>query len=172
MPKIWLAPSGRLIEGHVLDCAKRPLEEALHLYDSNLYVKWNPRKLKGWGCWEVRRSPEEKVVIETIPFKGVTYTSIGYKEIDIIHHVMDVPYLNYLILEKLKKMDTWQEFNKGAGWAADLDYKEAKKQEEIVDKSEAEKAYNLKQHRSQIKDLMDYVNSGGNPARLADHWDP
>lgn len=167
---IKTGPTGRIATGSVLDCAKGPLEQALKFYDPCLYVKWNPKKLKGWGCWEIRRRPEEKQVVESVSFGGATFSRVEYKEYDMVHHVMDLAYLNYNALEKLKAMDTWSEGRKGLEWVKQLDYREAKAQERIEAKASVEREYNLKQLKPQIKDLMDFVSSGGNPARLADHW--
>ncbi len=169
------APTGKAIEGHVLDCAKRPFLEALRLYDPLLYVKWNPKKCRGWGCWEVRRRPEEKTIRpeDVTVWRGNTIVCPKYHENNLTHHVLDIPYLNYRVLEKLKSMDMWEQ--KDMGYKAKnlnsvIEYNEAKFDEKTEDKALSELKYNLKQQKSQIRWLKDYVNSGGNPYRLADHW--
>lgn len=170
MSRIYLGPCGNLIKGHVLDSARSPLEAKMREYDSQLYVKWNPSKLRGEGLWEVRRRPENKVPKYSVVYKGNTYTSLEYVENGLVSHLFDVPYLNYKILEKLKEIDTWNASYKVQDYGKDLDYKEAKIQEKLEEKAEGERDYMIKQHKSQIKDFMEYVQSGGNPYAIADFW--
>lgn len=171
MSKITTGPCGRISKGHVLDCSIKPFEAKLKEYDEQLYVKWNPKKLNGWGCWEIRRRPEFKSKVDYAVFQGNTYFRTEYKEYDFIHHVLDAPYLNYRIIERLKASDTWKSSNnKAKTFVNDIEYLEERKQEELKNKAIDERAYALKQQRSQIKDLMEFVSSGGNPARIADYW--
>lgn len=175
MAKVWLKPTGNVITGHVLDCAVGPLEKALRDHDAQLYVKWNPRKLHGWGVWEVRRRPESKSVREEdiVVWKGNTFVFPKYHEVSIVNHVVDVPYLNYSVVSKVKGMDTWakEQFGyKGKNFAREVEYLEAKYDESVDEKSMLERDYNLKQMRSEIRDLKEFVLSGGNPARIADFW--
>jgi hypothetical protein len=168
--KVWLKPTGGVIKGHVLDCAIGPLSEKLRDYDAQLYVKWNPKKLKGWGCWEIRRRPEEMKVSEVEVFGGNTFVKLAYVENNLVNHVLDVPFLNYKILEKLKDMDQWKDDSRGADFNKRADYLEAKYDEKVEQHAEDEKNYMIKQHKSQIRDFKEYVLSGGNPYRLADYW--
>lgn len=170
MAKVWLSATGKIIQGHVLDASRAPLEEALRDYDPQLRLQWNPTKLRGWGCWEVRRRPDEKRIVEAFHFEGMDIGVLEYKELNMINHVMDVPFLNYNIIDKLKKMDSWQTSYKGKNFTNDVDYAEAKYDEKIDEKSSQEMSYNLKQHKKEIRYLMDYVLSGKNPARIADYW--
>ena len=107
--KIWVNPTGSTIRGHVLDSALKPLEQRLKDYDPQLYIKWNPKKLHGWGCWELRRKPEQKTVRpeDVVVFQGNTFVCPKYHELNLVDHVMDIPFLNYSIVKKLEKMDTW-----------------------------------------------------------------
>jgi hypothetical protein len=175
MAKIQVGPVGNISKGHVLDCAAAPLVERLRDYDPQLYISWNPRKLRGHGCWEVRRKPDEKSVRENdvVVFQGNTIVFPKYHENNLVNHVLDVPYLNYLILEKLKRMDMWTHKEtgfKGKKLTEVLDYKEAKFLEKEEDNALKELDYNLKQHSSEIRWFKDYVASGHNPYRLADYW--
>ena len=171
IPKISLGPTGNTIHGHVLDCGRAPLEARMREYDAQLYITWNPRKLRGWGCWEVRRRPEFKSVKEVCIYGGNTYVVLDYKESGFENHIFDVPYLNYKILDRLSEIDTWKKSYKAKNFGQDLDAWEQNREAQIRAKAEEERAYAIKQHKSLIRDLMDYVNEGGNPARVADAWD-
>jgi hypothetical protein len=70
---IWHAPLGKLIEGHVLDVNKRGFERVLRDLDDRLYVRWNPRKIKGHGCWEIRRAPGVYTAIHQATYQGTDY---------------------------------------------------------------------------------------------------
>lgn len=170
MSKIWVKPTGNIIKGHVLDVAVGPLVERLRDYDSQLYVRWNPRKLRGWGCWEIRRKPEELKVKDVAIYGGNTYVKLDYVEINLVHHILDVPFLNYSVLTKLKEMDRWVNDKRGADFSERAEYYEAKYYEKLEDKAEEDRAYAIKQHKSQIRDFKEYILSGGNPYRLADVW--
>jgi len=78
--KLWHAPPGKLIRGHVLDVAVGPFTQALHELDKQLYVKWNPFKLRGFGCWEIRRKPNRKVAVFKGTFEGADYYNLEYVE--------------------------------------------------------------------------------------------
>jgi hypothetical protein len=176
MAKIWLGPVGNISRGHVLDCSKAPLEQRLRDYDPLLYVVWNPKKLKGHGCWEVRRRDEKKTVRpeDVVVYKGNTYVYPKYHELNLINHVMDLPHLNYRLFEKLKRMDMWNQKDmgdKGKYFAKQAEYLEAKHDEAYEDKLTKELQYGLKQLMPEMKDFKDYVNSGGDPYALAGVWD-
>jgi hypothetical protein len=172
MAKIWVAPVGKLIEGHVLDCSKTKLTEALKRYDVQLYLKWNKRKLSGHGCWELRRRPEFKSVVESFELDGATYSRLEYREQDIVHHVKDFAFLNYKILEWVQdpRNDTWAQSYKAKDWSKDYEYREAKYHEAVDEKSDEERKYNIKQHRSELRSLMGYINAGGDPNLIIDEW--
>ena len=172
MAKIWVSPVGKLVEGHVLDCRRGPLEVALRRYDAQLYLKWNSKKLRGEGCWELRRKPEYKSVKETLMFQGKTYAVLEYKEYDTVNHVRDFAHLNYKILEWVKDPlnDTWQESYKAKNFVNEFEYRNAKAQEKIDEQSDADRKYNIKQHKREIAGLMDYLNSGGDPNQIVENW--
>src|SRR5690242_6715826 len=98
----FVGPTGSLIKGNVLDCNLKHFQSALQGYDPDLYVKWNPRKLQGWGCWEIRHKPRESQVVALEEFNGATYVVIDKQESNVIHHVLDCGYLNYDALRKIK----------------------------------------------------------------------
>lgn len=186
-------PTGGIIKGHVLDSSVKYVEHALQAYDEQLYLKWNSQKLRGHGCWEVRWRPTHKTIrwskhpefiplgrcVWTAPVQGDIYEFDGYTiavpkyhETNLNNHVMDVPFVNYDILAKIKKMDVWaEEFGaKGKNLTKELHYKEAKYLDKIEDNALKERDYALKQHKSEIQWFKEFLNSGGNPYRLADHW--
>ena len=188
--RIEVKPTGKVIKGHVLDCSVGPLVERLRDIDPLLYVAWNPKKLRGWGVWEVRRKSEEKTVRmpreweipgkgkigipgDVTSFGGMTIVYPKYHEIDLVNHVLDVPFLNYGVLEKIKAMDSWEMKDmgyKGKNFVKQAEYLEAKHLEKIEDKAIEELEYGLKQIKGEVRDLQEFVASGGNPYRLADHW--
>lgn len=167
---IFMGPSGSIVRGHVLDCAEAPLERKLKEYDSQLYIKWNPKKLKGWGVWEIRRRPNFKVVKETVVAGGNTFHVLDYVENNFDNHVLDVAYLNYKAVEKIKQMDTWQHSMHGKNFMSDMDAKSEAHAEKAKEAALKERRYELKQQNSMIRDLMDYTLSGGDPSQIANYW--
>lgn len=168
--KLWLGPTGRLSAGHVLDVARVPFQRALRDYDSQLYVRWNPAKLRGWGCWEIRRQPAEKSVVETATYKGQTIVRLEYLENDLVHHVLDCAFLNYDQLRKLKDMDTYKYSSVSAWQDAQESIAKDRKAAQAL-KARSELKYLSKQIKSEMKDFRDYVASGHSPHQLANHWD-
>lgn len=169
MSKIWIAPTGKITKGNVLDVAIKPFVRAIQDHDSQLYLKWNPKKLKGWGCWEIRRRNKEKEIVQATPVGEVMILKLDYHENPLVNHVLDCAYLNYDAIRKLKEIDTWT--NKDH-WFHDMEYKEAQKQKEIKSQAIDELKYNLRYHKSAMRDFMGMVNSGVNPAEvlLASEW--
>lgn len=158
-------PTGKIITGHVLDCNKKELEKKLKAYDSKLYIKWNPKKLKGWGLWEVRRQPEKKRLVYKTSYQGVDLYEAEYVELDVIAHVLDVPILDYRVLGKIKKMDTWGD-DKGKNWVDRLEEEERAFKEKFDADNRANMQYNLKQHAKEWKDFAKFVSEGGNPGQV------
>ena len=167
---ISVNPTGKIIEGHVLDCAKKPLEEKLRQYDEFLYLQWNAKKLWGWGCWELRRRPEQHQIQQILHIGEMKIAILSKKEIGIVNHVCDVPFLNYSLLEKVKRMDTWQQSYKAKDWAHDYEYREAKYMEQMDEKRQSNLRYNLKQLKNEIRDFREYVLEGHSPADIAQYW--
>ncbi len=150
--------TGQVIEGHVLDCNKEYFLKALQDYDKQLYIQWNPYKCKGWGCWEIRRTPNEKIVYPIA--KG--YQAVDYVELNLTSHVLDCAFLNYDQLRKVQSMDVWNKKH----WINDLEYLEDKKKEEGLEKAQKNLSYNVKQERKAWKDMMEAVRSGQSPAQI------
>lgn len=168
--RISLGPTGRIITGHVLDSSKAPLERKLREYDQQLYLRWNPRKLKGFGVWELRRRPELKTAKDFAIYNGDCYTLVDYVENDIENHILDVPFLNYSILNKLKQMDTWTISRDSEKFGKEMEYRADKFKTQEEESAKSERRYALKQQRSMVRDLMDYTLSGGDPADIAKYW--
>lgn len=169
MSKVWLAPTGSVVEGHVLDVAKKPFERALKDYDSQLYVRWNPKKLKGWGCWEIRRKPESQTIVDFVEWKGTTVFKLGYREVDLVANILDCAFLNYDQLRKIREMDTWQIGPKQ--WLADRDYAEKQHKAAITAKRKEELKYAAKEYKREIRDFKEFVLSGNNPHLISQYWD-
>lgn len=163
---ISVGATGSLVTGDILDVNRNALERKLRDYDSQLYLKWNPKKLRGYGLWEVRRRPNLPTAHPISVFKGTTIYKLDYIENDIINHVMDLPYLNYSALTKLEKMDTWKDKN----WVQNAEYKGAKYREDAEKKKLKELAYNFKQQKQEIRDYRQWISEGNNPALLAHFW--
>jgi len=155
-PGDYCAPTGKLITGSVFDGNKARIERALKFYDPQLYIKWNPKKRRGWGMWEVRRKPDFLTSVYQGSFNGVGYHTAEYKESDIIHHVLDVPVLTDSLVGKIKSMDTWQTKR----WQDHMEYEGAKYQERIEQGAREELRYEIKQHRREWKELAAAVREG------------
>lgn len=154
--KLWHAPLGKLIAGHVLDVNKKKFTEALQHYDKQLYVKWNPRKIRGHGCWEIRRKPAKKTILYKGSWNGMNFYEPTTLEFNDIHHVLDCAFLNYDAIRKLKEMDTWDTKN----FSATLEQREADAQAKIQAKLLDEMKYTIKQHKSMAGDLYEALRSG------------
>lgn len=170
MSRITVGPTGNTVQGNVLDASKLHLERKLQDHDPLLYLKWNPRKLYGHGCWEIRRKPELKSIREVVFFQGNTYTIIEPVELNMVNHVLDVAFINYALLSKIKRMDTWQQSDRGKDWGHEFEYDEAKAMEAEEERSAQTLTYVANQHKSEIRDFKNLVLSGMNPAQIADHW--
>jgi len=169
---ILVGPTGRITQGHVLDVSRVAFQRALRDYDSLLYVEWNPKKLRGWGCWEIRRQPENYVTLESIAFDGNTYTLIGLKEIDLVNHVLDCAFLNYDQVRKVKSIDRWAtDGYKGKDLTRNMEAREKAAQAKMKEDKKEDLKYASKQLKSVGKDFKEMVASGINPALIANHWD-
>lgn len=170
--KLSMQPTGRLIKGHVLDVSVRPFVEAMRftLSDPFLYVKWNPEKARGWGCWEIRRAPEFNSAIDIAEFDGKLIFKVGPREYDLVHHVLDCAFLNYDAIRKLKEIDTWQHGNAKQY----LDKQERMtdtRLERQVQQRQKETAYAAKHYKAEIKAFQSALRDGVNPHAIAAHWD-
>lgn len=161
-PGDYIKPTGRLITGTVFDCDKRRLEKLLKDLDAQLYLKWNPKKRGGWGCWEVRRKPNQLTKIYQGSFQGQDLYTLDYKESDIINHILDLPYLSYDVIGKLKSMDAWSSKN----FMAEADYA-AERHKAQQDKANREELrYNIKQFKREWREFATLVSQGVNPGKV------
>lgn len=167
---VRVGPVGRISKGNVLDCNPKSFERALKNYDPQLYIRWNPKKLKGHGCWEIRRRPEFNSTLDVAELGEHPVLLIGPYEIDLVHHVMDCAFLNYDQLRKLKEMDTRQ-------------YGDAKQWQDLVarkteERRELEKSQGMQRRREairtfrkQINAFREYILNGGNPHMIGAFWE-
>lgn len=185
MTKLSISNESRQIKGHVLDCALQPILGDLKRYDAQLYLKWNSKKNKGRGAWELRRKPELKTVKEGYsletpkgrvlfpgdvhPMEDCTIVVPKYHE-SAADCVKTFDYLDYRVVEWVAEHDLWKFGHKGKDFAKESDYLAAKYEEKIDEESYAEKAYGLKQMKTQINDFRQYILGGGDPYRLLDFW--
>lgn len=160
--KLWHAPAGKLIRGHVLDVSLPPFLRALKDLDLQLYVKWNPRKMRGEGCWEFRRRPALKTSVHKGNYQGNAIYQLEYVEDGMTCHIMDAAFLNYDAIRKLKTMDTWSKDH----WIHQIDYLENKQKTEARQKSRDALKYAIKQHKSATQELFEMVRSGINPGQI------
>lgn len=160
--KIWVGPTGKISKGHVLDVAVKPFERALKDQDSRLYVRWNPFKLRGNGCWEIRIRPRLKSALYAGSFQGHDIMVIDYQEVDDISHILDCAFLNYDQINKLKRMDT----DNPNHWLHDVDYKEQQIDEELRRKALEERKYNMRQNKAAMHEIYERARSGENIHRI------
>lgn len=166
-----VGPTGNIVRGTVLDCNKEALELALKRYDAQLYLKWNPKKNRGFGLWEVRRRPEQMMLVPKTIWKGDLYSSLEYVENNLVHHVMDSHSLNYHIVERVKAMDTWKTNEEtGLSFTDRYEAKERAHAEEISAKQKEAIKYKSRYYKKEIRDLKEALQSGLDPNRLANYW--
>jgi hypothetical protein len=160
---------GNLIQGHVLDVNKNSFERTLKDYDELLYVKWNPKKLKGHGCWEIRRRPEYKSVVDAVKVGNVTISRLEYCEVDLVNHVLDCAFLNYDQLNKIKSMDTTNTNQKF--FVDELEHREAVARQLKQDKAIENRRYMAKQYKREIADFKEFVAAGNSPDHaISQYW--
>lgn len=153
---------GRVVTGSLLDANKQAIERSLQFYDPFLYIKWNPDKRGGRGCWEVRRAPEYTTLVYQGKLNGQKLYTAERVESDIIHHVLDVNVLHYNLLGKIKSMDAWKHKDFNAyleNAAAEWETRERKRARE-------EMQYDITQHKQEWRDMLALVQAGANPAQF------
>lgn len=167
---ISVGPVGRLSRGNVLDVSERAFVKALQAYDKQLYVEWNPKKLKGHGCYEIRRRPEFNSALDIVELDGINITKVGPYENSLVHHIMDCAFLNYDQIRKLKEMDTWQ-------YGSSTQYQDLVERKSR-DRAEMDKEAGLRRRRdaaktfkAQIRALKQFILDGGNPHEIGRFWD-
>lgn len=168
MAKILMGPTGNTISGHVLDVSVKPFVETMRftLSDPNLYVKWNPKKLGGWGCWEIRRKPEYTTIVDVAEYKGDVIFQLDYWETDIVHHVLDCAFLNYDQIRKLKEIDTFQ-YGSVQNWQNEMERRQRDAKEKAAAKAAKARHDAAKTYKNEIRAFKDYIRNGGNPHYIA-----
>jgi hypothetical protein len=159
---VWHAPLGRVIRGHVLDCNQKAFNRALREIDSRLYTEWNPFKVRGHGCWEIRIKPRRKTPLYRGTYRGAAFYELVDLEFDTVHHVLDCAFLNYDALRKLKEMDTYDKNH----FVHNLEALEQEQANKVAEEAQRERRYNLRQHKSALHELYERVRSGQNLHRI------
>lgn len=140
------------------------------LCDPYLYVKWNPKKARGWGCWEIRRRPEFNSALDVAEFDGKLIFKVGPKEYNLVHHVLDCEFLNYDAIRKLKEMDTFQH-GTASQYLDKVDRATKTKETRMAEAREKELTYMVRHYRAEIKAFQDALRDGVNPHAIAAYWD-
>lgn len=161
-------PVGRLIRGHVLDVSLKPFLRALKDYDKQLYVEWNPKKLKGEGCWEIRRLPTKKRAMYQGSHNGAKYYKLMFVEQGNMSHILDAAFLNYDILRKLQEIDTFRLVERSGYGSLDalLDAKQKEATARQTSAAADRLKYAIKSNKSAMRDFYEMVKSGVNPAEV------
>jgi hypothetical protein len=160
--KLWHGPIGKVVKGHVLDVSVGPFVRALQDYDKQLYVTWNPNKLRGWGCWEIRRRPNTPCAVYQGSHEGMSFYKLMYVESDLTHHVLDAAFLNYDAIRRIKEMDTWGNKN----WIDSFEQREEEAREQVRRKANEELKYAIRHNKSLARDLREAARSGIHPAQV------
>ena len=166
--RITVGPTGRLVRGDIMDVNPKAFGEALRDLDPKLYVTWNPKKLRGWGCWEIRRRPTQKTMLYQGEYRGATIYKLCEVEFHHVHHVLDCAFLNYDAIRKLKEMDVFAQMKRhGVTSYADLlERREEEYRQQALERAQKEREYNVKQIRSEAVAFYEAVRSGINPAQI------
>lgn len=168
--KILMGPQGRLIKGHVLDCNEKRFNEALRFYDKQLYTKWNPSKLRGEGCWEIRRRPDFNSALDICEYNGDLIFKVGPKEYETVHHVMDCAFLNYDALRKLKAIDCWN-YGNSSKYQDEVERRTKTRQEQEKLLINKERSDMVRHYKKEISGFREMVLNGVNPHIIAKYWD-
>lgn len=167
---ILMGPQGKLIRGHVLDVNEKRFNEALRFYDKQLYTKWNPSKLQGHGCWEIRRRPEFNSALDICEYEGNMIFVVGPKEYDLVHHIMDCAYLNYDALRKLKEIDTWA-YGDSSSYQDEVERRTRDRREREKALVMEERKHMVRHYKKEISDFKEMIRGGVNPHIIAKYWD-
>lgn len=161
----FIQPPGSLIEGHLFDVDKVEFEKALKAYDSSLYVYWNSKKLKGAGCWEIRR--KSRIYVTDQEEIGQRNYLIANEHYDPqVDHVLDVCFLNYDQIRKIREMDVAHI----ADYAAHVEKLEREYKEKAKERGQAAIKDVVSQFGREISQLQAALRDGLNPAEIARYW--
>jgi hypothetical protein len=163
---ITVGPTGNTVTGNVFDVNPKSFEKLLKDYDELLYIKWNPKKKDGMGCWEIRRRPDRKTAVHAGTYQGQDIYELKYVEYKLIHHVLDVPSLGYDTLAYLKSIDTFNEKD----WVGNFNYTSDRKIAEAKAKANAELRYNISQFKKEFSAWRAELASGANPHHILRNW--
>lgn len=167
---ITMNATGNIIKGDLMDVNPKHMERLLKDYDPQLYLKWQPKRRQGRGVWQIRRKPENYSVIAEQEEGKDVYRWLDYRELDIIHGVLDCPDLDYRVITKLKEIDTWQQSYKGQSWGDNLEYNEYKAREKGLKEAEEHRRRVIKDNLTMISDLRSAIASGVNPNLIGKYW--
>lgn len=175
--EIKLGATGSVVKGDVLDVNPDYLQRKLQDYEPRLYLRWNPRKNRGYGTWELRIRPDKKRITERVFFGGNTISVVEFKESEFEHHVKDFDILGYNILQWIRDADMWAAANYSADKHHRLNqhlYNQDEAHFKYLDDQKAklrdEAIYRLKQERSTLQDFQNRILSGVNPNLLSAFW--
>lgn len=157
----------KLVTGHVLDSSVKGVESAIKFYDPLCYLKWNPDKVKGHGCWELRRRPAEKKVLEVVSYGGMDIQILGYKEYNWVHCIQDFAFCNYNIVNWMRDADLFKDeyAHRNGLLGAKLEQAENDQQAKVQAALAKEEAYVTKQVASEWGKVRSDLDSGVSLAR-------
>ncbi len=171
-----VGPTGNLIQGSIFDVSKTKLESLLKRYDEQLYLKWNTKKAAGRGCWELRRRPLNKVVVDSYDMGDYTISRLEYKEIDVENHIWDLPALSYSLLDRLKACDIWDrvDYQGKSGrvekFTRDMEQNYYDHKGRQAEKAHDDLMYGVLQDKKILKDFQERIVSGVDPRHLLRYW--
>jgi hypothetical protein len=169
---IKVGPVGQVSKGHVLDCNKKAFEKTLKAYDPLLYVVWNPKKLKGHGCWEIRRKSDLLAPVDVAELDSTKIIlKLDYQEYNWVNSIMDCAFLNYDAFRKLREMDMWQYATTSEKLDEVIARKTRDKQEKLAQQREEDLRYMSKYFSKELREWREAIRSGANPYDIARHWD-
>ena len=144
-------------KGSIFDCSRPVFERALRAYWDRLYVGWNPMKNDGRGCWEVWQRPSKKTPILAYhdEHTGMKIYKTEYVPNDFEHWVADLDHLNLNFIEKLRRMDSWE--NKQL--ISDHDYEFEKAQQKIEQKENEAIRYIARHEKNLFRAALDHYKS-------------
>lgn len=153
---------GELIEGHVLDCRKKWLEQKLKDFDKDLYLKWNGKSAKGRGKWELRlRNTKYKICQGAL--NGLPLYTLDYLE----SHSFLMFDMNYLGLPVYDRIRSWTDVRDLKSPISKI-YEE--KEFEIKDRANKKAMEDFKYNVKQTENVWDYfmqkIARGENPGPM------
>lgn len=157
--EVILKSTGSIVTGNVNDGDYNKFLTALQNYDPLLYLKWNPKKKSGNGCWEIRRKSAtlHKVFVATID--NIPIYELKAEEIDHINHVLDIDCISERYLNRIYEMDTSKVHN----WVDKTEYEAKRAREKLEKDNREELRYQIKSDIKQFATLFEEMQRGYNP---------